>query len=311
MFNLILIEELATFVVGVRVLNERMIEKAKAFDKSGSIEAMIDHVLDLLRQFRSEYPFAEDPSSIEVLCPDDLFKEQPDEVGEFFRWLEFRLKEIGHLTLYGSGVYRRIRNQFGDFKELLYIVVDQKKSLAEKVDANWSQISGLGQDEHIAKKIIFCFNYEQGNVLPIFNTNHLEHFVNEIVETKSFPSPYASLGEKYAYLTSELLKVKNSVAETKLWELPYFSRFLYDNYPPSRDLAPEFSRTSATRSRGLRLTDDQKRKLEPFREFNNLLVELQTKKKISGAEFRLNQELWNDNPQDRESLVEKLRLLDK
>jgi len=28
------------------------------------------------------------------------------------------------------------------------------------VDANWGKIKGLGDDKQLAKKIVFCFNYE-------------------------------------------------------------------------------------------------------------------------------------------------------
>ncbi len=39
----------------------------------------------------------------------------------------------------GWGVYLQIRAQVDDFKELLHVAVDRKKTLAEKVDAPWDQ----------------------------------------------------------------------------------------------------------------------------------------------------------------------------
>ncbi len=281
-----------------------MIEKASVFEKNRLIKVEIDNAIGLLKQFRVKYPFAENPDSIETLSPEDIFREQRDEVGEFFHWLVYDLNPIGHLAIHDSNVYRQIRSQFADFKELLYVVVDREKSLAKKVDARWGQIKGLGQDEHIAKKIIFCFNYENGEVLPIFKTSDLEHFFNEIVAAPSCPAQYVSLGEKYAYLNSELLMVKENVPETQSWELPYFSRFLYDNYPPS-PIKP----TSFRRSNELKPSNEEKKEQVEFREFSKLLVELQSKKKISGEEFRLNRKLWEDYPQNRESLIERLRLL--
>jgi hypothetical protein len=68
-----------------------------------------------------------------------------------------------------------------------------------KVDAPWEEISGLGLDKHIAKKIIYCFNYENREMLPIFKTAHLRHFVNSIVVKRSFPVNYTTLGEEYEY----------------------------------------------------------------------------------------------------------------
>jgi len=279
-----------------------VLEKAKTFDKSGAVEIEIDNAVGLLRSFRAKYPFAENLKSIETLDPDDIFKEQTSEVGDFFHWLEYRLKPIGHLTLY-SNVYRQIRSQFEDFKELLYVVVDKEKSLAEKVDAPWREILGMGGDSHIAKKIIFCFNFETELVIPIFSTGHLEFFLHDVIEGVEFPVQYEnmSLGEKYEFLTSEILKIKESSQVTKPWEITYFCRFLYDTYPP-----PQIDSPIAKTRGGEKIKTEQQ---QEFGEFMKLLTELQGKSKISGEEFRLNRKLWEDYPENRESLVERLRLL--
>lgn len=200
-----------------------MIEKANAFDKDGSMKAEIEKALLLLKDFRVKFPFAENPQSIDWLTGDDVFRASSGEVGEFFRYLEYYLAPLGHLTVQGSTVYRNVRLQLEDFKALLRIVVDQKKSLAEKVDARWETISHLGGDKHIAKKTIFCFNYESGKVLPIFSTPHLKFFVSKVVD-KPNPRKYYSLGEEYASLTSELLAAKETQPITKPWEITYFAR---------------------------------------------------------------------------------------
>jgi hypothetical protein len=212
---------------------DSMMEKASAYDKNGLMKHEIDNALDLLKQFRTKYPFVEDPESIDFLELDDIFKVNSDELGEFFRYLEFYLKPLGHLAIHGTTVYRKIRDQLEDFKDLLYITVDKEKSLAEKVDAPWEEISHMGADKHIAKKIIFCFNYESGEVLPIFSTSHLRHFVSKVVNVSSSPAKYYSLGEEHAYLTSELLNAKNNLPITQTWEITYFARFLYNVYPTS------------------------------------------------------------------------------
>jgi hypothetical protein len=212
-----------------------IIEKLKEFDKSGKRKREIDDALKLLRRFRQKYPFKEDPKSIDDLTADDVFKKGGD---YFFRWVEHRLKPLGHLTIHGATVYRNARNQVEDFKALLRIVVDESKTLAEKVDAPWNRISGMGGDKHIAKKIIFCFNDE--NALPIFKTADLEYFFDELVGRFKLPSNYGSMskGEKYQFLTRTLLNVKEGLPETKDWEITYFSRFLYDMYPPPRPSPP-------------------------------------------------------------------------
>ena len=285
-------------------MKESLLEKVRAFDKNGVIKTEIDSAMKSLKDFRVKYRFAENPESIETLDPDDVFRVVSNEVGDFFHWLEYYLKPIGHLTLHGVYVYRQIRDQFEDFKELLHVTVDPKKSLAQKVDAPWDGIKGLGGDRHIAKKIIFCFNCERGDVLPIFKTSHLKHFFNEIVDKPSFPAQYTSLGETYEFLISELLRVKRDLSETQPWELPYFSRFLYDNYsPPLKgghpiDINGKIKPNSETRKEQMQ-----------FGEFVELLNGLQRKGKISAEEYRNHGKLWRERPQDRQSLVERLRML--
>jgi hypothetical protein len=281
-----------------------LLEKVRTFDKSGLVKIKTDAAMKLLKDFRLRYPFAENPGSIETLDPNDIFIEQSNEVGEFFHWLEYYLKPIGHLTLYGSTVYRQIRNQIEDFKELLYVAVDPKKTLAQKVDAPWNRIRGLGHDRHIAKKIIFCFNHQDGDVLPIFKTSHLQHFFSEIVDKPSFPAQYTSLGETYEFLISELLGVKQNLSEARSWKLLYFSRFLYDNYPP-----PQMDEPSMETTRRTKLDDETRNERIRFGEFAKLLNELQRKEKISAEEYRNYGQFWRERPQDRESLVERLRIL--
>ena len=127
-------------------------EKANAFDKSGLIKRDVDTALGLIKEFRKKFPFVENLRSIECLDPDKLFKLNPDEVGEFFQFLEDYFKPLGYLTFVSSNVYRNARLQIGDFKNLLRTVVDSRKTLAQKVDAPWEKIGGLGQDKQLTKK---------------------------------------------------------------------------------------------------------------------------------------------------------------
>src|SRR4030042_2402919 len=181
-------------------------EKARTFDSDGAMKISVDDALEKLKSFRKIYPFTEDPDSIETLAPEDIFKKDSGDIGDFFHYVEYYPKPLGNLTFY-SNVYRRIRSHLDIFKDLLYVVVDKEKSLAQKVDASWNEIRGLGGDHHIAKKIIFCFNYETGSVIPIFSTSHLEYFLDAILEEPWLPLQYdnISLGEKYESLTNELL----------------------------------------------------------------------------------------------------------
>jgi hypothetical protein len=286
-------------------MNNSMLEKASAYDKNGLMKREVDNALVLLKEFRVRFPFAENPQSIDCLEPDKILKTNPVEIGEFFHSIVYSLNPIGYLTIHSSNVYHNIRLQIEDFKGLLRVVVDKKKSLAEKVDAPWEKISGLGQDKHIAKKIIFCFNYESGNVLPIFSTPHLRNFVNRVVDKPNNPTKYYSLGKEYEHLTSELLKAKDNLPITRPWESAYFARFLYNSYPP-----PDIERPTTNPSgEGKTINVVTNEQLE-LRGFVKLLGELQSKGKITGQQFRENRELWmQQQPNDREVLALRLKQL--
>ncbi len=286
------------------IINSIM-EKAVAYDKNGLVKIEIDNALVSLKDFRSKFPFTENPESIDKLMPDKVFKFNPDAVGEFFQYLVGSLNPLGHLRIRDSNIFANIRMQIDDFKDLLHVVVNKKKSLAQKVDAPWEKIRGLGQERQIASKIIFCFNYESGNVLPIFSTVHLRHFVSRIIDNPNRQAKYYSLGEEYEFYTSELLRAKDKLPITQPWEITYFARFLYNSYPPpDRESTP--TNVAGERKSGNIETHEQLK----LREFVKLLGELQTKGKITGQQFRENRELWmQQQPNDRDVLAWRLKQL--
>jgi hypothetical protein len=282
-----------------------MLEKATAYDKARSIRTEIDKALALLKELRQKYPFAENLRSIEWLEPDKLFKINPDEVGEFFRLIEGSLKPLSHPTFNNSNIYRNTRLQIGDFKNLLRAAVDSRKSLAQKVDAPWEKIGGLGQDKQLAKEIIFCFNYESGSVLPIFSNQHLRHFVNRVADEVNGQTKYFSLGQEYEHYITELLKAKNSLPLIQGWDALYFAVFLYNTYPPPDSEKPTANPSGEGKTINI-VTNEQ---LE-LRGFVKLLSELQTKGKITGQQFREFREQWTrQQPNDRDVLVWQLKKL--
>ena len=282
-----------------------MLEKATEYDRVKVMRTEVDRALALLKEFRQKYPFAENLRSIEYLEPDIFFKINPDEVGEFFRLLEGSLKPLGRPTYNSSNVYRNTRLQIGEFKNLLRAAVDNRKSLAQKVDAPWEKIGGLGQDKQLAKEIIFCFNYESGTVLPIFSNQHLRHFVNRVADASSGPAKYFSLGQEYEHYTAELLGAKNSLPLTRAWDALYFAVFLYNTYPPPDSEVPTINPSGEGKTINV-VTNEQ---LE-LRAFVKLLSELQTKGKITGQQFREYREQWTQQqPNDRDVLVWRLKQL--
>jgi len=283
-------------------MKDAVSQEARVFDRDGAIKRLVDVALEKLKVFREKYPFAENPDAVELLSPEDIFRKDTGEIGEFFHYIEYYLKPLGHLKTYPK-VYLQIREQIGLFKDLLHVVVDKKKSLAEKVDAPWREIKGLGGDSHIAKKIIFCFNYETGSVIPIFSTSHLEHFLNIIQEISWLPIQYdnMSLGEKYEALTEELLKAKESSPITKPWEITYFCRFLYETYTP-----PKIITASQRKKLQEKALMEQR---QQFAKFIELLNELRAKGKITAELRRAYAEQWQNNPETRQTLIDELQRL--
>ncbi|NLF88376.1 hypothetical protein GX563_06090 [Candidatus Bathyarchaeota archaeon] len=281
-----------------------MQEKASAYDKVGTSRAEVNRALTALKELRAKYPFTENLREIEWLDPDKLFKLNPDETGEFFRLIETYMRPLGYATVNSSNVYRNARLQIKDFKNLLRLTVDERKSLAEKIDAPWDRIGGLGQDKHLAKQIIFCFNFDRGTVLPIFSNQHLRHFASRVAEGTSSQTKYFSPGQEYEHYTKELISSKNSRPITKAWDVTYFVRFLYRTFPP-----PDSERigvnVSSERKVGMAISNEQ---LE-LQGFMRLLGELQKLRKIDGEQFRNYRALWNSQPSDREGLVLRLKRL--
>jgi hypothetical protein len=286
------------------MLKSPVTEKIAAYDKVGTARAEVNKALISLKELRRKYPFTENFAEIEWLDPDRLFKVNPDETGEFFRLMEGYLKPLGYATQTSSNVYRNARLQIKEFKNLLRLVVDDRKSLAEKIDAPWERIGGLGQDKHLAKQIIFCYNYDRGVVLPIFSNQHLRHFASRVVEGFGGQTKYFSAGKEYEYYTAELIAAKNSYPATKAWDVTYFARFLYQTYPPPDSERVGVNATSE-RKVGMAVSNEQ---LE-LQGFMRLLGELQKQSKIDGEQFRDYRALWSSQPSDREALVARLRAL--
>ncbi|MGE5575453.1 MAG: hypothetical protein ACM3UL_04900 [Ignavibacteria bacterium] len=281
--------------------NDLKLEKASDFDKDGSIKREVDKTLVALKGFRQKFAFSENLRSIEWLDPDKLFKLNPDEVGEFFQSLEGIFKMLGYSSVNSSNVYRNARLQISDLKNLLRIAVDSRRSLAQKVDAPWDKIGGIGQDKQLAKKVVFCFNYESGTFLPIFNNQHLRHFANRVVDASSGQTKYFSMGQEYEHYTGEVLKAKNNLPPTQGWTVMYFTRFLNKTYPPP-DSEPI---ASGERKAGNVVTDEQL----DMQGFMSLLGELQKQGKITGEQFRENRALWMQQPNEHELLSQRLKKL--
>jgi hypothetical protein len=192
----------------------------------------INNCFKLLEQFLKEYPFKEAPSKIDALTPNDLYNKG----GEyFFKWVEHKLKPLGHLTIGSAKYLESARENCDKIKILLKVVIDDAKSLAQKVDAGWDEIPWFGGDQHIAKKVIYLYNSDKA--LPIFRTGDMEEFVNKLnlnYEKRAiakYGKGYGllSTGQEWELLTELLIEAKPKGIDNLSW-----AHFFYTKLPPSR-----------------------------------------------------------------------------
>ena len=220
--------------------------RVEASSFKGEFEEAHSRALRLLREFLARFPFSQDPSSIDGLKKSDVYN--PGSRDYFFYWVEHKLKPLGHIAVGSSKPFKNAAENLEVFKGLLRKVVDPKLSLSQKVDAEWEKIKGLGGDRHVAKKIIFLYNFD--DVMPIFKTEDLEYFVEKFKldregEAKRiFGKPYKelSVGQKFEVLNRLLLSFKSRIQEFKDWDNITFSKFLYTVFkPPSPRLSTAYS----------------------------------------------------------------------
>jgi len=286
--------------------SNQMQEKANTFDKVGLIRHEVDKAFVALKEFRQKFPFVENLREIDLLNPDRLFRINPDYIGEFFQGLEDIFKPLGYPTFGNSNIYRNARLQINDFKLLLRTTVDDRKTLAQKVDAKWEKIGGINENKALSMEIIYSFNYENKTALPIFSIPHLRHFTNRTSNNLNEPTKYVSIGQEYEHYTAELLKNKNNTPTTRGWDNLYFTRFLYKTYPPPDDKQTQIGPDNIGEEKKLtnQVTDEQL----DMQGFVKLLCELQRQHKITGEEFRENRTTWMQlKPNDREVLVIRLK----
>jgi len=189
-----------------------------------------------------KYPLRENPDLINKLTPQDLYK--PGGSNYFFLYLEHKTKALGAVAAPSDRPWRNAQEDIEKFKDLLRISVDESKSLAEKIDSPWEDISFWGGDKHFAKKIIFCYFPEK--TIPIFNTNHMEHFVDELglneerekMSIRMFSRQYddLTLGQKYEVLTEILLRAKDRTV-LKNANISIFMKALYQIFTPPSSIS--------------------------------------------------------------------------
>ena len=209
-------------------------ERAPVFEEEMSERH--EECLRLLNQFLERFPFHRDEKAIDKLTPDEVYC--PGSGDYFFYWVEHKLKPLGHIAVGSNKPYINAKNNLDKFKNLLKIVVDRDKSLAEKVDADWPSIKGLGGDRIVAKKIIFLYNSDKA--FNIFKTVEFEQILSELgikfqaKAKKRTGKDYGDLstGEKWQLLTELLSEFRESIPEIKHWDNMMIGFFLYSEINP-------------------------------------------------------------------------------
>jgi len=185
--------------------------------------------------FLNKYPFHKDPAAIDELTAEDLYCKGED---YFFKWVEIKLKKIGHLTVGSNAYCISATENIEKIKALFKTAVDGTKTLAQKVDAGWEEITWFGGDRHIAKKIIYLYNFDRA--LPMFKTSDMEFFAKKLNlnyeknALERYGKGYGLLtkGEVYELLTDLLLKYKPKNFSNMMWGY-FFYRLV--GIPPRPD----------------------------------------------------------------------------
>jgi hypothetical protein len=223
----------------VEIMSAELQEFLKTFDTNGKTKQEVAEANKLLGQFRERFPFRKNPSAIDALAPDDLWEQKTGDRDSFFYWLQYQLKESGHLFIGSKIVFENAIAKIDEFESLLKVTLDDSKTISEKIDAPWENISFFGGDKHIAKKIVHCYYPE--SVIPIFKTEELKHFCGKLgigengIRDESlalFGKDFENLtvGQQWQVLNTLLLGFKSKHKETQAWNNLYFARFLYDSF---------------------------------------------------------------------------------
>lgn len=218
-------------------------------------EGAVRDALRLLEDFLRLYPFRDKPEEIDKLAPNSIY--QKGNYNTFLYYIEFGLKDLGRIRVGNAFYAENARDNPDKFINLLKVVVKDDLSVSDKIDAEWEKIKWFGGDKNIAKKVVYC--YYPDDLLPIFSTNHLEQFCNQLnvdygklsfeLFSKSFQM--LSVGKKFEVLQKALLSYKSSHGDLKRWSNALFAKFLYENLTPEKITPPQFKLNKPLSSIGI------------------------------------------------------------
>ena len=207
----------------------QFVAEFNAYPKFGQLLQKRDLAIEQREQFLRLYP----PADIENCL---RFRQQAE---NFVKWLEGPLYWLGGINLHSNQPVITAGNKRDQLIHLLKRSFAADRTVFQKVDLPWGQIPYFGDeasDRQIAKKII-CTYYPDDTV-PIFNTEHMEHFVRclglgparDSLTLERFGSSYGgnlTVGRRWEILTTLLLAEKQKIAVTASEDNVYLMYCLY------------------------------------------------------------------------------------
>lgn len=191
--------------------------------------------LSLRDKFLERFPFRKQPGLIDELTPELIYNPHSSDKNYFFNWIEHSLMWLGAVKLGSAKPWENASENIETFKDLMKIAVDDKISIADKIDAHWEDIKGFGGDRHIVKKIISVYYPEK--IIPIFKTEDWELFFDllEIDYTERFIDKFrknysgsnTTVGEKFETLNELFMELKNSQPLFAEMDNAMFMNYIY------------------------------------------------------------------------------------
>jgi hypothetical protein len=150
-------------------IKSSLLEFARRLLDSPQFREEVEKDRRVLREFIERFPFRKNPSLIDELTPEKLYN--PGKSREwFFYFFEFYLRRVGTIAIHGDKPWREACSKIDIFKQLLKLVVDDSKSIHERIDdERWSQLKGWGGDKHCVKKSYSSII--QKNCYPLLRPN--------------------------------------------------------------------------------------------------------------------------------------------
>ncbi|MCX8193668.1 MAG: hypothetical protein N3G77_07670, partial [Nitrososphaeria archaeon] len=196
---------------------------------------------EALKDFLERYPFRQNPELIDRLTPESLYNPSGPR-DYFFHFLLSKVNRVGFIRVRSNQPWLEARDKIELFKQLLKTLVDDGKSIHEKIDdERWLELKGWGGDKHLVKKLLFIYYHDQ--IIPTFKTKMLEARLRalglfeeaELQARKKYGEilDNLSVGKTFELYNELILRSLEKVLP-KNWDTPAIARLLDKLAPPPK-----------------------------------------------------------------------------